>query len=108
MSKALANMKSPRSRLVPVERLCVPTQFGDAILVFNQYVHPGRGKSTNSCLRLEDNSVKVDDCPMALGGTQRLITVDGYDIPLDVSNDLLHLNFRPFTMMSGTPSLMPP
>ena len=39
------------------------TQRGDAILIFNQYAHHGRGKSIHSALQLEDNSVKVDDRP---------------------------------------------
>ena len=30
--------------------------------------------------------MKIDDRPTALCGTQRLITADGYDIPLDAVN----------------------
>ena len=75
----------------------VRTQRGYVILIFHQYAHHGRGKSIHSCIQLEDNSVQVDSHPSALGGTQSLVTVEGYDVPLDVVNGLLHFNCCPFT-----------
>jgi hypothetical protein len=75
----------------------VRTQRGYVILIFHQYAHHGRGKSIHSCIQLEDNSVQVDDHPSALGGTQSLVTVEGYAVPLDVVNGLLYFNCRPFT-----------
>jgi len=48
------------------------TQRGEAILIFHQYAHYGKGKSIHSCIQLEDNGILVDDRSAALGGKQLL------------------------------------
>ena len=90
-------MKSPSSRSVRVEQLYVGTQRGNAILVFNQYAHHGRGQSIHSSLQLEDNDITVDDHPVTLGGSQSLLASDGRVIQLDFVNGIARLRFRPFT-----------
>ena len=73
------------------------TQYGNVILIFNQYAQDGHGNSIHSALQLEDNDIKVDDRPLTLGGTQSLVTAEGYTIPLNFNNGLAHMNLRPFT-----------
>ena len=52
---------------------------------------------TQSELQVEDNGVKVDDTSIAHGGGQRVITPEGYIIPLDSHGGLMHVPIRPFT-----------
>jgi hypothetical protein len=75
----------------------VRTQHGNVILIFNQYAKDDHGNSVHSALQLEDNNIKVDDRPLALGGTQSLTTPEGYTIRLNFNNGHAHMNLRPFT-----------
>jgi hypothetical protein len=74
------------------------TQRGEAILIFHQYAHYGKGKSIHSCLQLEDNGILVDDRSAALGGKQLLQSPEGYAMPLDFQNGLPYLKLRPFKL----------
>ena len=56
-----------------------------------------RNCHTQSELQVEDNGVKVDDTSIAHGGGQRVITPEGYIIPLDSHGGLMHVPIRPFT-----------
>ena len=76
----------------------VDTQHGPVILVMHQYAHVGKGNTIHSAGQLEffgndvnDKSVKIS------GGTQRIMTLDGYLIPLDIINGLPYLKIRPYT-----------
>ena len=85
----------------------VRTQRGYVYLIFNQYTHHGQGKSIHSsCLQLKDNSVQVDNHPSALGGTQSLVTVEGYVVPFDVVKASYTSTTVPSLTKNGTPSLM--
>ena len=76
----------------------VMTQHGLVIVIMHQYASVGKGTSIHSAGQLKhfgndvnDKSVKVE------GGTQRILTLDGYILPLDIKNGLPYLRMRPYT-----------
>ena len=76
----------------------VITQHGLVIIIIHQYVYFGKGTSIHSTGQLEyfgnnanAKSVKVP------GGTQHILTLDGYVLLLDVSNGLPYLRMQPYT-----------
>jgi hypothetical protein len=76
----------------------IPTQWGEVICIFHQYAYTGKGKSIHSSLQLEwfkndvnEKSIKVN------GGLQRIQTLDGYIIPLNIKSGLAYLTMRPNT-----------
>jgi hypothetical protein len=69
----------------------------EIIVVFHQYAILGRGKTIHSAIQLEDWNNQVSDTALAFGGQQRIVTAEGYVIPLDISNGLVYINTRPFT-----------
>lgn len=75
----------------------IPTQMGNVIAILNQSAYHPAGKSIISCIQVEDNGVKVDDTSIAHGGGQRVVTPEGYIIPLDSHCGLMHVPIRPFT-----------
>jgi hypothetical protein len=48
----------------------------------HQYAHSGKGHSIHSSPQLEWNSVNVDNKSARIGGKQRLVTFDGFRIPI--------------------------
>lgn len=77
----------------------VKTQRGDVILIMNQYVNVCTGKIIHSSGHLEAFSDSVDGKSVKTGRYQRLITPDGYIIPLQVRNGLVYIDMRPYTDM---------
>lgn len=76
----------------------VCTQHGDVIAIMHQYAWHGKGKTIHSSGQLEffqndvnDKSVKVS------GGLQRIRTLDGYVLPLNIRSGLPYLPMRPYT-----------
>jgi hypothetical protein len=57
---------------------------GPIILIMNQYAHSGKGHSIHSSPQLEWNQVDVDDKSRCMGGKQRLLTLDGFSIPMNI------------------------
>jgi hypothetical protein len=57
---------------------------GPIILIMNQYAHSGKGHSIHSSPQLEWNQVDVDDKSRCVGGKQRLLTLDGFSIPMNI------------------------
>ena len=74
-----------------------PTQFGEVIAIFNQYAGLGRGRTIHSPGQMEHFKLKVNDKSVKVGGTQRIITPDGYIMPLDIVQGLACMQLRPFT-----------
>ena len=77
----------------------VTTQRGPVIALFNQYAYTGKGRTIHSSGQLEwfkndvnDRSLKVD------GGLQRIITNDGYVLPISIKDGL------PYTPSVHTPT----
>jgi len=76
----------------------IKTQHGPAIAILHQYAYTGQGKTIHSSGQLEwykndvnDKSIKVS------GGLQRILTNDGYAIPISIRDGLPYVALRPFT-----------
>jgi hypothetical protein len=54
------------------------------ILIMHQYAHSGKGHSIHSLPQLEWNGIDVDDKSARVGGKQRLVTFDGFSIPINI------------------------
>ena len=61
---------------------------GPIMCYFNQYACHANGHTIHSKIQLMDYGNVVDDCPIKLGGTQRIITSSGITMPLDVIRHL--------------------
>jgi hypothetical protein len=70
---------------------------GPVILLMNQYTHSGKGHSIHSSPQLEWNEVNVDDKSTRVGGKQRLLTFDGFSIPINIQRGLPYIDMRLFT-----------
>lgn len=75
----------------------VHTQRGPCILLLHQYAYLGKGKSIHSKGQVEHYKNNVDDKSAHLGGKQRVVTLDGYIIPLQIRNGLAFLDMQPPT-----------
>ena len=69
----------------------------EVILIMHQYALHGQGKSIHAPVQFEAYSHVVDDKAIRFGGTQTIKTPEGYIIPLDMQNGLIHLSTRAFT-----------
>jgi hypothetical protein len=66
----------------------VKLQRGEVIIVMHQYAYTGKGKTIHSSGKLEWYKQEVDDNSIKVGGKQRIKTLDGYVIPLNVKSGL--------------------
>lgn len=74
------------------------TQRGDVILILHQYAYMARGKTIHSSVQLEDFKNEVNEKSVRLvGGKQRITTLEGYAIPLDIIDGLAYMKLRPFS-----------
>jgi hypothetical protein len=62
----------------------VKSQCGEVIIVMHQYAYTGKGKTIHSSGQLEWYKQEVDEKSIKAGGKQRIKTLDGYVMPLDV------------------------
>ena len=70
----------------------VETQNGKCVLIMHQYAYLGKGKTIHSKGQVEWYKNSVDDKSRALGGKQRVVTLDGYIIPLHIRNGLPYMD----------------
>ena len=76
----------------------INTTKGDVIGIFHQYAHINKGASIHSSVQLEAYKQDVNDRSRRVpGGLQRIVTVDGYEIPLAFRNGLPYLPIKPYT-----------
>jgi hypothetical protein len=75
----------------------VKLQRGEVIIVMHQYAYTGKGKTIHSSGKLEWYKQEVDDKSIKVGGKQRIKTLDGYVIPLNVKSGLPYVKMRPYT-----------
>ena len=75
----------------------ITTQKGPAIAIMHQYAYTGKGKSIHSCAQLEAHKQTVHDKSIKVGGKQRIETLDGYIIPLNIRSGLPYMSIRPYT-----------
>jgi hypothetical protein len=67
------------------------------ILIMHQYAHSGKGHSIHSSPQLEWNGIDIDDKSARVGGKQRLVTFDGFSIPINIRCGLPYIDMRPHT-----------
>ena len=60
----------------------VDTNHGMVNLIMNEYAYYRRGHSIHSSGQIEWYTNTVDDKSVQVGGHQRIITIDGYSMPL--------------------------
>ena len=75
----------------------INTQKGEVIAIMNRYALLGKGKTIHSCGQLEHHKLTVDDKSRKVDGNQRITTMDGHVIPLNIRNGLPHMTMRPCT-----------
>ena len=77
----IGNHKIPGLDLVQCAAL-VQTNHGMVNLIMNEYAFYGRGHSIHSSGQIEWYTKIVDDKSVQVGGQQRIVTIDGYSMPL--------------------------
>ena len=69
-------------------------QIGPIMCYFHQYAYHANGHTIHSKVQLMDYGNVVDDSPIKLGGTQKIVTPCGITMPLDVSRGIAYLKLR--------------
>ena len=69
----------------------VQTNHGMANLIMNEYAYYGRGHSIDSSGQIEWYTNIVDDKSVQVGGQQRIVTIDGYSMPLICKGGMMYL-----------------
>ena len=72
----------------------VNTYHGIVNLLMNEYAYYGKGHSIPSTGQIECHTNTVDDKSVQVGGQQRIITIDGYSMPLMCKVGLMYLKFQ--------------
>jgi hypothetical protein len=67
------------------------TNHGRIIGIFHEYAYHGQGRSIHSPAQMEWFKTDIDDKSMAIGDKQRLLTLEGYGIPFEVSSGLVYM-----------------
>ena len=62
-------------------------------LIMNEYAYYGKGHSIHSTGQIVWHTNTVDDKSVQVGGQQRIITMDGYSMPLVCKSGLMYLKF---------------
>ncbi|HET7637806.1 MAG TPA: hypothetical protein VFK47_03615, partial [Ktedonobacteraceae bacterium] len=71
---------------------------GPIICLLHQYAYTGKGSTIHSVIQLESFGLDVNDRSLKLKhGKQRIMTPDGYIIPLQIREGLAYLDMRPPT-----------
>ena len=63
-------------------------------LIMNEYAYYGKGHTIHSSGQIECHTNTVDDKSVQVGGQQKIITIDGYSMPLMCKGGLMYLNFQ--------------
>ena len=72
----------------------VQTNYGTVNLIINEYAYYGRGHSIHSSGEIEWYTNTVDDKSVLVGGQQRIVTIDGYLMPLVCKGGLMYLQLQ--------------
>ena len=72
----------------------VQTNHGMVNLIMNEYAYYGRGHSIHSSSQIEWYTNTVDDKSVQVGGLQRIVTIDGYSMPLVCKGGLMYLQLQ--------------
>ena len=87
------NHEIPELDLVQCAAL-VQTNHGIVNLIMNEYAFYGRGHSIHSSAQIGWYTNTVDDKSVQVGGQQRIVTIDGYSIPLVCKGGLMYLQLQ--------------
>ena len=71
----------------------VQTQHGIVHFILNEYAYSGQSPTIHSSDQIEWDNNFVNDKSTQVGGTQVIITLDGYIIPLVYREGLMYLEF---------------
>ena len=71
----------------------INTSHGVVNLIMNEYAYYGRCHSIHSSGQIEWHTNLVDDKSVQVGGQQRILTIDGYSMPLVCKGGLMYLEF---------------
>ena len=63
-------------------------------LIMNEYAYSGKGHSIHSSGQIEWYTNTVDDKSVQVGGQQRIVTIDGYSMPLIYKGGLMYLELQ--------------
>ena len=72
----------------------VQTNHGIVNLIINEYAYYGQGHSIHSSGQIEWYTNTVDDKSVQVGGQQRIVTIDGYSMPLVCKGGLMYLQLQ--------------
>ena len=72
----------------------VQTNHGMVNLIMNEYAYYGRGHSIHSSGQIVWYTNTVDDKSIQVGGQQRIVTIDGYSMPLVCKGGLMYLQLQ--------------
>ena len=72
----------------------VQTNHGMVNLIRNEYAYYGRAYSIHSSGQIEWYTNIVDDKSVQVGGQQRIVTIDGYSMPLICNGGLMYLELQ--------------
>ena len=72
----------------------VQTNHGIVNLIMNEYAYYGKGHSIHSSGQIEWYTNTVDDKSVQVSGQQRIVTIDGYSMPLVCKGGLMYLQLQ--------------
>ena len=72
----------------------VQTNHGIVNLIMNEYAYYRKGHSIHSSGQIEWYTNTVDDKSVQVGGQQRIVTIDGYSMPLVCKGGLMYLQLQ--------------
>jgi hypothetical protein len=72
----------------------IQSSIGPIIGIIHQYASIGNGKSVHSFAQLRSFGTLID-VPIACGGTQRIVTPEGYIVPLSICDGLAYIDMSP-------------
>ena len=72
----------------------VQTNHGIVNLIMNEYAYYGRGHSIHSSGQIEWYTNIMDDKSVQVGGQQKIVTIDGYSMPLICKGGLMYLELQ--------------
>jgi hypothetical protein len=68
------------------------TSKGRIVAVFHEYAYYGKGRSIHSPAQMEWFNIDVNDKSRARNGLQRILTLEGHVIPIDIISGLAYIN----------------
>ena len=78
----------------------VQTNHGMVDLIMNEYAYYGRGQSIQSSGQIEWYTNTVDDKSVQVGGQQKIISINGYSMPLVCKGGLMYLELQGILLTS--------